>query len=62
VTLNIDPDAAETVKQIYSMFLQRSSKRAVSLHLNEHGIPSPTAYRRVKSLPASSTVPTAARP
>ena len=50
------PDAAETVKQIYSLFLQGSSKRAVSLHLNEHGIPSPTAYRRMKGLPGSYAV------
>ena len=54
--LIVDPDAAETVKQIYSMFLRGSSKRAVSLHLNEHGIPSPSAYRRMKGLPVSSAV------
>lgn len=54
--LVVDPDAAETVKLIYSMFLQGSSKRAVSLHLNEHGIPSPSAYRRMKGLPVSSAV------
>ena len=58
----VDPDAAETVKLIYSMFLQGSSKRAVSLYLNEHGIPSPSAYRRMKGLPVSSAAPTAARP
>ncbi len=54
--LVIDPDAAEVVKLIYSMFLQGSSKRAVSLYLNEHGIPSPSAYRRSKGLPVSSAV------
>ncbi len=42
--LVVDPDAAETVKLIYSMFLQGSSKRAIGLYLNEHGIPSPSAY------------------
>ncbi len=54
--LVIDPDAAEVVKLIYSMFLQGSSKRAVSLYLNEHGVPSPSAYRRSKGLPVSSAV------
>ena len=54
--LVVDPDAAETVKLIYSMFLQGSSKRAIALYLNEHGIPSPSAYRRLKGLPVSSGV------
>ena len=54
--LVVDPDAAEVVKLVYSMFLQGSSKRAVSLYLNEHGIPSPAAYRRIKGLPVSSAV------
>ena len=54
--LVVDPDAAETVKLIYSMFLQGSSKRAIGLYLNEHGIPSPSAYRRLKGLPVSSGV------
>ena len=49
-------DAAETVKRVYSMLLQGSSKRAIALYLNEHGIPSPTAYRRKKGLPVSSAV------
>ena len=52
--LLVDPDAAEVVKLVYSLFLQGSSKRAVSLYLNEHGIPSPAAYRRIKGLPVSS--------
>ena len=38
------------------MLLQGSSKRAIALYLNEHGIPSPTAYRRKKGLPVSSAV------
>ena len=54
--LLVDPDAAEVVKLVYSLFLQGSSKRAVSLYLNEHGIPSPAAYRRIKGLPVSSAV------
>ncbi len=54
--LVIDPDAAEVVKLIYSMFLQGSSRRGIALNLNDHGIPSPTAYRRIKGLPVSSSV------
>ena len=36
--------------------MQGSSKRAIALYLNEHGVPSPTAYRRMKGLPVSSVV------
>lgn len=54
--LVIDPDASEIVKLIFSLFLKGSSKRGVALYLNEHGIPSPAAYRRMKGLPVSSAV------
>lgn len=54
--LLVDTEAAETVKRVYSMLLQGSSKRAIALYLNEHGILSPTAYRRKKGLPVSSAV------
>ena len=54
--LIVDADAAEIVKRVYSMLLQGSSKRAIALYLNEHGILSPTAYRRKKGLPVSSAV------
>ena len=54
--LIVDPDAAETVKLVYSLLLQGTSKHGIALYLNEHGIPSPTAYRRMKGLPCSSSV------
>ncbi len=54
--LLVDTEAAETVKRVYFMLLQGSSKRAIALYLNEHGILSPTAYRRKKGLPVSSAV------
>ena len=54
--LIVDADAAETVKLIFTLFMQGMSKRAVGLYLNEHGVPSPTAYRRLKGLPVSSAV------
>ena len=52
--LVVDPDAAETVKLIFSLFLQGTSKRAIALHLNEHGVPSPSAYKLLKGLPVSA--------
>ena len=51
--LVVDPEAAEVVKLIFSLFLQGTSKRAIALYLNEHDIPSPAAYRKSKGLPAS---------
>lgn len=53
--LMVDPDAAETVKLIFEMCLRGTSKRAITLHLNEHGVPSPLAYRRLKGLPAPTS-------
>lgn len=52
--LIVDPDAAETVKLIFSMFLKGTSKRAIGMYLNEHGIPSPSAYKQMKELPVST--------
>lgn len=50
--LVVDPDAAEVVKLIFSLYLKGTSKRAIALYLNEHDIPSPSAYRQAKGLPA----------
>ena len=52
--LIVDPDAAETVKLIFTMLIQGSSKRAIALYLNEHGVPSPSAYKVQKGLPVST--------
>lgn len=51
--LIVDPDAAETVKLIFFMFLKGTSKRAIGMYLNEHGIPRPSAYKQMKELPVS---------
>ena len=48
--LIIDPDAAEIVKLIFSLFLKGTSKRAIALYLNEHGVPSPSAYKLLVKL------------
>ena len=52
--LIIDPDAAEIVKLIFSLFLKGTSKRAIALYLNEHGVPSPSAYKLQKGIPVST--------
>ena len=52
--LIVDPEAAETVKLIFILFLQGTSKRAIALYLNEHGVPSPAAYKLLKNLPVSA--------
>ena len=54
--LIVDPEAAEIVKLIYNMTLQGETRRAIVYHLNDHGIPSPTTYRKNKGLPYSCTV------
>ena len=53
--LLVDPDAAEIVKLIYDMTLQGITRRAIVYHLNDHGIPCPTVYRKMKGLPVSSS-------
>ena len=52
--LIVDPDAAENVKLIFTMLILGSSKRAIALYLNEHGVPSPSAYKVQKGLPVST--------
>ena len=52
--LIVDPDAAENVKLIFTMLIRGSSKRAIALYLNEHGVPSPSAYKVQKGLPVST--------
>ena len=52
--LIIDPDAAEIVKLIFSLFLKGTSKQAIALYLNEHGVPSPSAYKLQKGIPVST--------
>ena len=54
--LIVDPEAAEIVKLIYNMTLQGETRRAIVYHLNDHGIPSPTSYRKNKGLPYSCAV------
>lgn len=54
--LLVDEEAAGIVKLIYKLCLQGMTKHFIVLHLNDHGIPSPTAYRKAKGLPYSCSV------
>ena len=47
---------AQLERELYKMLLEGTSKNGISMYLNEHGIPSPSAYRRIKGLPVASTV------
>lgn len=44
--LMIDEQAASVVRDIFSMFLDGMSKNAIVRHLNDHGIPCPSLYKR----------------
>lgn len=44
--LIIDDNAAEVVRDIFSMFLDGMSKNAIVRTLNEHGVPCPAVYKR----------------
>jgi DNA invertase Pin-like site-specific DNA recombinase len=46
--LIVDPEAAETVKQIFTLFLGGTQKVQIARHLNEHGVLSPAAYKKSK--------------
>ena len=44
--LQIDPEAAEVVKRIYTMTLRGVGAHKIAQILNEEGVPSPTAYKQ----------------
>lgn len=48
--LLVDPEAAEVVKSIFSMFLSGMNKRGITHYLNDHGTLCPTAYKRQQGL------------
>ena len=48
--LLVDPDAAEVIKQIFTMFLGGMSISALAMYLNEHGVLSPSEYKRSKGM------------
>ena len=48
--LIVDEEAAEVVKNIFSMYLSGMSQTAITIYLNDHGVPCPTAYKRSKGM------------
>ncbi len=46
--LLIDPEAAENVRMIFSLYAQGMSYRGITFHLNSLGIPSPAKYKSMK--------------
>ena len=48
--LLVDPEAAEVVKSIFSMFLSGMNKRGITYYLNDHGVLCPTAYKKQQGL------------
>ena len=48
--LIIDPEAAEIVKEIFSLFADGYGKSSIARILNNRGVPNPTEYKRKKGL------------
>ncbi len=48
--LLVDPEAAEVVKSIFSLFLSGMNKRGITYYLNDHGTLCPTAYKQQQGL------------
>ena len=48
--LLIDEDAAEIVREIFTLFAQGYGKTAIARMLNDRGVPNPTEYKRQKGL------------
>ena len=48
--LLVDPEAAEVVKQIFSMFINGMAVRAIVNHLNDHGVMCPSVYKQSQGL------------
>lgn len=46
----VDPEAAEVVKQIYSLFMGGMTRNAIAMYLNDHGVPCPQVYKRSKGM------------
>ena len=48
--LIIDPEAADVVREIFTLFAQGRGKTAIARLLNDRGIPNPTEYKRRQGL------------
>jgi len=48
--LIVDEEAAEVVKSIFSMFIGGTSKHSIAVYLNDHGVLTPSAYKKSKGM------------
>lgn len=48
--LIIDEEAAQVVREVFTLFAQGYGKTAIARMLNDRGIPNPTEYKRLKGL------------
>lgn len=48
--LLIDQEAAETVREIYKLFLNGHGKQTIARILNERGVPNPTEYKKLHGI------------
>lgn len=48
--LIIDEEAAEVVREVFTLFSQGMGKTAIAKRLNDRGVPNPTEYKRLKGL------------
>jgi DNA invertase Pin-like site-specific DNA recombinase len=55
-SLIIDEEAAQTVKQIFELFLGGMTKSGIAVHLNDHGVISPADYKRQNGLKYKNSV------
>lgn len=48
--LIIDPEAAEVVREIFTLFAEGKGKQVIARILNERGVPNPTEYKRLHGM------------
>lgn len=61
-SLIVDGEAAKVVKQIYELFLGGMAKNAIAVHFNDHGVISPSDYKRQNGLKYKNAAITESRP
>lgn len=53
--LIIDEEAAEIIREVFTLFSQGHGKSAIARMLNDRGVPNPTEYKRLKGIVAAPT-------
>ena len=60
--LIVDEEAAQVVKQIFALFLGGMAKNTIAVHLNDHGVMSPSDYKRKNGLKYKNAAITETKP